>query len=123
MAQAALILLLVGVVGWQARHTGSVSPVQPPAVYRTLSNPDPAPVPSVRLRVMFWPKATEREIRDLLHGVNGEITAGPSRSGAYTVEVPASGDPAGVVLARLRSEPQVVMLAEPATGELGTARR
>lgn len=120
LAQAAVILLLVGLGAWSARRPAAVpSNLQP--VYRTLSNPDAAPVPSVRLRVMFSPRATEKEIRDLLHGIHGEITAGPSPSGAYTVEVPAASDPAGVVLARLRSEPQVVMFAEPAArpGEAG----
>ena len=72
---------------------------------------------------MFSPRATEREIRELLQGIHGEITAGPSPIGAYTVEVPAAGDPATVVLARLRSEPQVVMFAEPAAGEPGESGR
>jgi hypothetical protein len=115
-AQAAVILLLVGFLVWSARHP------TPPASYLTLSNPEPAAVPSVRLRVMFSPQATEREIRDLLHGIQGKIKDGPSPSGAYTVEVPAASDPADVVLARLRSEPQV-MLAEPAAGTPGAAGR
>ncbi|HEY3568354.1 MAG TPA: zf-HC2 domain-containing protein [Thermoanaerobaculia bacterium] len=114
VAQAAVILLLVGFLAWSFWRPGTALNQQP--VYRTLSNPDAAPVPSVRLRVMFSPRATEKEIRELLHGIHGEITAGPSPSGAYTVEVPAASDPAGVVLARLRSEPQVVMFAEPAAG-------
>lgn len=113
VAQAAVILLLIGFLAWSLARPGAAN-LQP--VYRTLSNPDAAPVPTVRLRVMFSPRATEKEIRELLHGIHGEITAGPSPSGAYTVEVPAASDPAGVVLARLRSEPQVVMFAEPAAG-------
>ncbi len=114
VAQAAVILLLIGFLAWSVQRPGTAPNLQP--VYRTLSNPDAAPVPTVRLRVMFSPRATEKEIRELLHGIHGEITAGPSPSGAYTVEVPAASDPAGVVLARLRSEPQVVLFAEPATG-------
>jgi hypothetical protein len=114
VAQAAVILLLVGFLAWSASRPGAAPNLQP--AYRTLSNPDAAPVPTARLRVMFSPKATEKEIRELLHGIHGEITAGPSPSGAYTVEVPAASDPAGVVLARLRSEPQVVVFAEPAAG-------
>ncbi|HSU82952.1 MAG TPA: anti-sigma factor [Thermoanaerobaculia bacterium] len=114
VAQAAVILLLVGFLAWSASRPGAAPNLQP--AYRTLSNPDAAPVPTARLRVMFSPQATEKEIRELLHGIHGEITAGPSPSGAYTVEVPAASDPAGVVLARLRSEPQVVLFAEPAAG-------
>jgi len=114
VAQAAVILLLVGFLAWSASRPGA-APTPPPA-YRTLSNPDAAPVPTIRLRVMFSPKATEKEIRELLQGIHGEITAGPSRMGAYTVEIPAAEDPAGAVLARLRSEPQVVVFAEPVAG-------
>jgi hypothetical protein len=76
-------------------------------------------VPTFRLRVMFSPKATERQISGLLLGVRGKITDGPSPYGAYTVEVPAAGDPVRVVLARLRSEPQVVAFVEPVAGEPG----
>jgi hypothetical protein len=121
VAQAAVILLLVGFLAWSGLHPGAAPTPQP--AYRTLSNPDAATVPSVRLRVMFSPRATEKEIRELLHGIHGEITAGPSPSGAYTVEVPAATDPARVVLARLRSEPQVVLFAEPAAGGPGEAGR
>jgi Putative zinc-finger len=113
VAQAAVILLLIGFLAWSLQRPGTAP--APPPVYRTLSNPDAAPVPSNRLRVMFSPKATEKEMRELLHGIQGKIVDGPSPSGAYTVEVPASSDPEQVVLARLRAEPQV-MLAEPAAG-------
>jgi hypothetical protein len=64
---------------------------------------------------MFSPKATERQIRDLLLDVRGEITGGPSPLGVYTVSIPAATDAVREILARLRSEPQVVF-AEPATG-------
>ncbi|HTG33726.1 MAG TPA: zf-HC2 domain-containing protein [Thermoanaerobaculia bacterium] len=124
VAQAAVIFLLVGFLAWDALRpvppAAGTSPAgSSPAVYRTLSDPAPAPVPTVRLRVMFSPKATEREIRGLLLGIRGEITAGPSPLGLYTVEVPAAGDPAAGVLARLRSEPQVVAFVEPVSGETG----
>lgn len=112
VAQVAIIVLLVGVLVWGELHS---APPQTPVTYQTLSDPAPAPVPTVALRVMFSPRATEKEIRELLQGVRGEITAGPSPIGVYTVEVPAAGDPVSVVLARLRSE-AVVTLAEPATG-------
>jgi hypothetical protein len=125
VAQAAVIFLLVGFLAWGSLRPGSPAPdssPSSPAVYHTLSDPAPAPVPTVRLRVMFSPKATEREIRGLLLGIRGEITAGPSPLGLYTVEVPAAGDPAAGVLARLRSESQVTF-AEPVVGEPGKAGR
>jgi anti-sigma factor RsiW len=112
VAQAAAILLLVGALAWSARPASSSGP----ATFVTLSSPAPPPVPSVRLRLMFSPRATEQEIRRILLDVRGGIVAGPSPIGAYTVQVPAAGDPVGAVLARLRTEPQVVF-AEPAMGE------
>lgn len=115
VAQVAIIILLAGVIVWQKLHSGPQS-VPAPAVYRTLSDAPPARGPVLRLRVMFSPQATERQIRELLLDVRGEITAGPSPLGVYTVEVPAGRDSLQAVLARLRSESQV-MLAEPAAGE------
>lgn len=114
-AQVAIIILLAGVLIWQKLHPGPQS-VPAPAVYRTLSDAPSARGPVLRLRVMFSPQATERQIRELLLDVRGEITGGPSPLGVYTVDVPAGRDSLQAVLARLRSESQV-MLAEPAAGE------
>jgi hypothetical protein len=118
VAQVAVIVLLVGVLVWGELHSGASGPSSaPPAAYQTLSDPAPAPVPggTIALRVMFSQRATEKEIRELLLAVHGEITAGPSPFGVYTVEVSAAGHPVSFVLARLRSE-SVVALAEPAAG-------
>jgi hypothetical protein len=116
-----VIVLLAGLGAWKMRAPAVPSDPGGAAAYRTLSDPAaPAAGPAraaggARLRLMFSPTATEREIRALLLGVHGEIVAGPSPVGAYTVEVPARGEPAGAVLARLRSESQVVF-AEPEAG-------
>ena len=124
LAQAAVIVLLAGLGAWKMRAPAVVAGAAGPegaATYRTLSDPvapaagSPQAAGGARLRLMFSPGATEREIRALLLGVHGEIVAGPSPVGAYTVEVPARGEPAGAVLARLRSEAQVVF-AEPEAG-------
>jgi len=118
VAQAAIIVLLVGVLVWGELRTVT-SPAVPgaPATYQTLSESAPAQQKggTVTLRVMFSPRATEKEIRDLLLAVHGEIAAGPSPFGVYTVEVTAAGLPVSVVLTRLRSD-SVVALAEPAAG-------
>jgi len=116
VAQAAIVILLIGVLAWRELHVPAAgTPAAPPAVYRTLADPAPAPQPSIGLHLMFAPQTSEREIRALLLGVRGQITAGPSPLGVYTVEIPAGGDPANVVLARLRSESQVTF-AEPVAG-------
>jgi hypothetical protein len=121
VAQVAVIVMLVGVLVWPAIQPGPKTSPEP-AVYHTLSAPDaPLDTPlgsGIRLRVMFSPKATERQIRGLLLDVRGEITGGPSPLGVYTVSVPAAANAVREILARLRSEPQVVF-AEPATGGTG----
>ncbi|HSS78661.1 MAG TPA: zf-HC2 domain-containing protein [Thermoanaerobaculia bacterium] len=118
MAQVAIIVLLVGVLVWTELRTVR-SPAVPgaPVIYQTLSDSAPAQRPggTVALRMMFSRGATEKEIRDLLLAVHGEITAGPSPFGAYTVEVAAAGHPVSVVLTRLRSD-SAVALAEPVAG-------
>jgi len=118
VAQAAIVIMLVGVLVWQELHVRPAV-AAPPAVYHTLSDPAPAPQPSAGLRVMFAPQTSEREIRNLLLGIRGQITAGPSPLGVYTIEIPADGDRANVVLARLRSEPQVAFAEPVAGGEPG----
>ena len=116
VAQAAVILLLVGVLAWQParRLPAAPAPVAPPAApggFVTQSAPAPAPVPTVRLRVLFAPEAKAEEIRDLLLSVHGEIREGPSPLGVYTIAVPAGQEPAEIVLARLRSERPLVEFA------------
>jgi hypothetical protein len=115
LAQVAVIVLLVGVLVWGELHSGAAS--APPATYQTLSDSAPVLVPggTVALRVMFSPRATEKEIRELLLAVHGEIAAGPSPFGVYTVEVSAAGNSVSVVLTRLRSE-SVVTFVEPVAG-------
>ncbi len=116
LAQAAMILALAGILIWSAttRTTG-------PAEFVTLSDSAAAPPATAeRLRVMFAPGTTEREIRELLLAVRGEIKAGPSPLGVYTLEIPDGSDP-DVVLARLRSEPQVTF-AQPDSGAAQDSR-
>jgi hypothetical protein len=54
-------------------------------------------------------------VRDLLLAIRGQIVAGPSSLGVYTVEVPAGPDPLEKTLEHLRRQPRV-SLAEPAVG-------
>jgi putative zinc finger protein len=118
-AQLAALLLLAGAWVWQSSSGAAGAP---PALYRTLSDPAPpapAPVPgAVRVRVVFAEDASERQIRDVLLGIGGQLAAGPSPLGAYTVELPAGRDPLPLVLAHLRSRPEV-RFAEPVIGDGG----
>ena len=109
VAQLAVLLLIAGLIGWQQWRAR-----QPEPAYRTLSSPEKAlAAGGPRIRVLFAEEATEREIRELLLGVRGEIVAGPSPFGVYTVEVPRAGDPLATVLTHLRAQKRV-RLAEPA---------
>lgn len=104
VAQAAAILLLLGLVAWT---TGR----QPAAVHHTLADVD-APVVDSRahLRVVFLPDAPEARIREILGSVGGEIVSGPSALGVYTVAAPISGQPDETVaslLATLRAQPEI----------------
>jgi hypothetical protein len=123
-AQLGFVLLLGTTLALNRRPAEPVEPVNPlpaPAVYQTLSDPAPAPAQanpasrasSASLRVVFSPGTSEQEIRDLLLGIRGQITAGPSPLGVYIVDVPAGPDRLEDVLAHLRAHQQI-SFAEPA---------
>jgi len=118
-ALAAQLVLVLGLAGALLLHRPVPrNPAAPAASYVTLSDPAPAAPASssiVRLRVVFAPGTTEQEIRDLLLGIRGQIAAGPSPFGVYTVEVPAGPDPLADVLTHLRKHRRV-SLAEPVDG-------
>jgi len=106
-AQLAAVLLLAAGWMWSAPP-----PPAPPAEFRTLSDPAPAPAMGTRVRVVFAEDATELQIRDVLLAVGGWLAGGPSPLGAYTVELPEGRDPLPVVLQHLRSRPEI-RFAEP----------
>ena len=115
-ALAAQLVVLVALTGLLVRQSQRPDETAPPApVYQTLSESAPAPSPTARLRLVFAEGATEQEVRHLLLDIRGQIVAGPSALGVYTVEVPAGPDPLEKVLAHLRAQPRV-SLAEPAVG-------
>lgn len=65
-----------------------------------------------KLRLVFTDDMTERELRELLHAIDGEITAGPSSVGVYTVR--SKSVTAAVATARRHPK---VKLAEPVTDD------
>lgn len=109
IAQFALILLLLGVIVWQ-----SLSGRGPE--YRTLSDVTaPMQQGRVQISVVFAEDISEREMRELLATVGGNIIKGPSPLGVYTVDLPlsqSSPDPIGALLDHFRSH-RKVRLAEP----------
>jgi hypothetical protein len=114
VAQLVLVLSLAAGLA-RPRIPAPVGPAAPQE-YTVLSDAAPARLPhTTPLRLVFAPGTTEQEIRDLLLGIRGQITAGPSPLGVYTVEVPATPDPLADVLTHLRKNRQV-MLAVPVDG-------
>lgn len=109
-AQLAVVLLLAGALLWRPEPA-------PAPLFQTLSSPEPGAEAgaAARLRVVFAEATTEKEIREVLLKVRGQVVGGPSPFGVYTVEVPASPDPVESVLAHLRSQ-KGVSLAEPVAG-------
>jgi hypothetical protein len=87
----------------------------PPAAYETLSRPAPAAAGDrARLHLVLAEETTERELRDLLHGVEGVLVGGPSSRGVYTVELPVGAserERVEAIAARLRGEPRVLIIA------------
>jgi hypothetical protein len=119
LARGALVVqlvFLVALAGLLLSRSGALEEQAPAPVYQTLSQNDPAPASTTRIRLVFTEGTTEREARDLLLGIRGQIVAGPSSLGVYTVEAPAGPDPLEKLLEHLRSQPRV-SLAEPVVGE------
>jgi anti-sigma factor RsiW len=117
VAQLVVLVALTGLLVRWSQRPDEATPAPPAPVYQTLSESAPAPAPetTARLRLVFAEGTTEQEARHLLLDIRGQIVAGPSALGVYTVEVPAGPDPLEKVLAHLRAQPRV-SLAEPAVG-------
>ncbi len=104
--------VLIAVLGglWLAPPDYTTRPA-----YETLSAAGLQSMPErARLGVVFREGTQERAVRDLLMKLGARIVDGPSPAGRYTVELPippAAVGPGSAVLARLKSDP-VVLLAE-----------
>jgi len=105
LAVAALVLMLV------------VTPATPPDLgYETLSNGKaPMAAANPRLRVVFAEPMTVGALGALLRDIGGQIVAGPTALGVYTVAVAGGEQPIAAqnqAVATLRAHEQV-RLAEP----------
>lgn len=90
--------------------------VAPEATYKTLSNPQTQPSNSAtRLHIVVSEDISEKELRALLIDVQGQIVAGPSSVGVYTVELTAAQGAVAQALAKLRANKNV-RLAEAVPG-------
>jgi anti-sigma factor RsiW len=68
-----------------------------------------AAAPTTSLRVVFSPDASVAQINRLLQDIGGQLKAGPSDAGVYTIAIDETN--AGTAITRLRSQP-VVLFAE-----------
>lgn len=84
---------------------------QAPVEYETLSSSIPTPATTgPRAQVVFAATATISELHTLLRAIDGQIVAGPSALGVYTVALPTGT--LAPALATLRGDARV-RLAEP----------
>ena len=104
--KAAVVVLSVGMLFWVANDT-------PPVDYRTLSSATEYSVESDRqlFRLVFKPDIEENQIRQLLRSVDGQLVAGPSEMGVYTIAIPNSLVQQPGTLNRLKKNP-LLLLAE-----------
>ncbi|HEV7516702.1 MAG TPA: zf-HC2 domain-containing protein [Thermoanaerobaculia bacterium] len=117
-AELAAVLALASILAWHLRTPTSPASPAPAAIYHTLSSDAPVTVApgTVAIRVLFAEGATAARIQQILAGIRGQVTAGPSPLGAYVVAVPAGpgADPVELVLAHLRQQPEVSFAARVA---------
>ena len=110
--QGVAALALAAVLLWRAPG--------PPLTYETLSRPAPAAVGDrARLHLVFAEETTERELRDLLHDIDGVLVGGPSPRGVYTVELPVGArerEHVEASAARLRGDRRVRIVAVAPAG-------
>ena len=104
--QSALVLTLAIVL--------LVQPAERP-VYQTMSSEAPQPSSDLPMfKMVFADDITEKELRGLLQSVDGEIVAGPSAIGVYTVRIRKSDTPEQLqqVLMTLRAHAKVKLAEE-----------
>ena len=102
MVRGALAVQLVLIIGLGFALT---LPREPPAPYRTLSDPAVTTHGAATIFVVFDGATQEAELRALLTSVGARIVGGPSAAGVYTVDV-ASGLESEAI-AQLRASPAV----------------
>ena len=79
--------------------------------FKTLSATDMATTAEkAGINVVFQPNALESDIRNLLHGIQGSVSSGPSREGRYVVRIGNPGDLDRTVQALKQSE--IVLFVE-----------
>lgn len=87
--------------------------------YKTLSTPTPEAADThATVRVVFAPDASLNKVNELLRQVGGNIIAGPSEAGVYTLSAQDAKDVPGIIVA-LRAHPEV-LFAEPSRVVVGS---
>lgn len=77
--------------------------------YQTLSASDPQVGMKTTLQLVFDEQTTEKEIRQVVQTLGGEITGGPSAEGVYQVGIKKDKDVDSIILT-LRSKPNVLFI-------------
>jgi hypothetical protein len=95
---------------WPAPTTSPISQATDAAQYVTLTNTQTVANAPSSLRMVFRRDASLDQVNALLREIPGQITAGPSEAGVYTVALPADAESLSSTLARLRSDDRVVFV-------------
>lgn len=83
---SAVLMVQLGLLSWSLlHHTVPETTVSDHVTSRGLDRA------SVRLTIEFQPGATLEQTQALLRSVQGRVTAGPTATGAFVIELPASG--------------------------------
>lgn len=78
-----------------------------PDSFSTLTRSDESP-PAALIDIVFGESVTEAEIREIIRGIDGQLVAGPSELGRYTVAVgPDSGGDAQSAIETLSDDPRI----------------
>ncbi|MFQ5636145.1 MAG: anti-sigma factor family protein [Gammaproteobacteria bacterium] len=111
VAQFALILILGGVLLMPPGPGDG----EPAYVTSSAGNVGAGSTGGVTIGVVFQPTVTELQMRETLADVGGEIVAGPSRQGSYSIRIDAAdADEVERVIERLRGQPDVIRFAAEA---------
>jgi len=120
-APALAVLLIVGQFGalaWLAQGPGThaVTPETRPGGLQPRGVPGSTAGQPLRLRILFGPAATVRDVAGAIHDLGGRVVDGPTPEGAFIIELQtASPQETSSRLRALRERPGLVESIENAT--------
>lgn len=100
--QTIMIVFLLAVLGRQTAEDMTAPK------FNTLSSPAAPTVRGPILRVVFKPETLASQMQSLLHSVHGQVVAGPTEAGVYTVQLDGSPSDLSQTLEQVRADASVI---------------